>query len=141
MIDYSPAAELADFVRAFAIIESHETDSLVDDYYGRSMRLGDDGQALGLLQMHPASFKRYYGCVSGRFEPEVSDTWTAAQIKACAAYLYAHKWGGASQDMRDLVVQGWNLGESAVFLKGKRNPEYLRRWREAYKRITEGKDQ
>jgi hypothetical protein len=127
VIDYSSAAELADAVRAFAMIESAED--------GRCV--GDDGCAFGLLQMHPATFKRYYGCVSGRFEPDVGDTWTTAQIKACAAHLYAHRWGSASQEMRELVVQAWNLGESAVFLKKERNLQYLKRWQEAYAQITE----
>jgi hypothetical protein len=128
MIDYSPAHELADVVRAFAIIESDETEH----------KIGDGGQAYGLLQMHPAMFKRYYGAQM-RFSPDVKDTWTTAQIKACAAFLSAHGWGHASQPDRDLVVQAWNLGESAVFIHGHRNPEYLDRWLEAWKRVAKEK--
>ena len=127
VIDYSPAAELAHAVRAFAMIESGE-----DEW-----KPGDDGQAFGLLQMHPATFQRYYGC-SDRFSRDVRDTWTVAQIKCCAAFLAVHQWGCSSQEARDLVVQAWNLGESAIFYHLKRNPEYLRRWREAYERITDG---
>jgi hypothetical protein len=49
MIDYASVQELKDAVRAFAIIESGENEH----------RIGDDGLAYGLLQMHPATFKRY----------------------------------------------------------------------------------
>ena len=124
-IDYSPAAELAQVVRAFAIIESNENERAV----------GDGGMAYGLLQMHPATFKRYYGAQM-RFAPNVRDTWTQAQIKACAAFLLAHQWGRESTPQRDLIVQAWNLGESAVFIDGRRNEEYLSRWLAAYQKIT-----
>jgi hypothetical protein len=120
-IDYSAAYELADEVRAFAIIESGE-----DPH-----KVGDDGCAYGLLQMHPATFKRIYGSMM-RFAPSISDTWSTAQIKACAAYLASHAWRSASQDERDAIVQAWNLGERAVFIEKRRNPEYLARWLAAY---------
>ena len=123
-IDYSSAAEFADEVRAFAIIESGENEYAI----------GDGGQSFGLLQMHPATFKRYYG-VQMRFAQNLSDTWTRAQIKSCAAFLAAHGWSGASQDERDLIVQAWNLGEAGVFIDGRRNPEYLARWLAAYDQI------
>jgi hypothetical protein len=99
---------------------------------------GDGGRAFGLQQMHPASFKRYYGCQM-RFAPSVTDTWTEAQIKCCAAFLSAHKWGTASQEMRDLIVPAWNKGEAGVFIDGQRNPEYLARWHEAYRKVLEQK--
>jgi hypothetical protein len=123
-INYSAAAELADEVRAFAIIESGE-----DEY-----RIGDMGDAFGLLQMHPATFKRYYGA-QVRFAANNLDTWTEAQIKACASFLLSHAWRSASQSERDLIVQAWNLGEAGVFIERKRNPEYLARWLEAYDRV------
>jgi hypothetical protein len=125
VIDYSPAAEFADEVRAFAIIESGEDEYAVG---------GDAGQSYGLLQMHPATFKRYYGCQS-RFAPNLNDTWTRAQIKSCAAFLAALGWTGATQNQRDLIVQAWNLGEAGVFIDGRRNPEYLARWVAAYDEI------
>jgi len=124
-IDYSGANELAQVVRAFAIIESGEKESAV----------GDGGQAFGLLQMHPATFKRYYGAQM-RFAPNVRDTWAVAQIKACAAFLSAHQWASAPQPTRDLIVQAWNLGEAAVFLKGRRNEKYLARWLDAYEKLN-----
>jgi hypothetical protein len=123
-IDYSAAHELADEVRAFAIIESGEN----------PYKVGDDGCAYGLLQMHAATFKRYYGSLM-RFAPNVADSWSTAQIKACAAYLASHGWRGASQEQRDVIVQGWNLGERGVFVEGRRNPEYLARWLEAYETV------
>jgi len=126
MIDYLAAAEFHDVVRALAIIESGEDERAH----------GDEGLAFGLLQLHPPTFLRYYGCLKNRFQPHVLDSWTTAQIKACAAYLYAHKWGNASEEQRDLIITAWNLGEAAVFIEGKRNPSYVARWREAYARIT-----
>lgn len=124
MIDYSAAVEFADEVRAFAIVESNESETAT----------GDGGESFGLLQMHPATFKRYYGAQM-RFAPNLSDTWTRAQIKACAAFLAAHGWTGASPDERDLIVQAWNLGEVGVFIDCRRNPEYLARWLAAYDAI------
>jgi hypothetical protein len=124
MIDYSPAAEFACEVRAFAIVESAETE----------FQIADDGSAFGLLQMHPATFKRYYG-VQMRFAQNVNDTWTQAQIKACAAFLLAHGWRDASLADRNLVVQAWNLGEAGVYIEGRRNPDYLARWLEAYDKV------
>jgi len=126
MIDYSIAVEFADQVRAFAIIESQE----------RPYATGDDGQAFGLLQMHPDTFKRYYGC-AGRFPAGVKDTWTEAQIKACAGFLLMHDWQHANQAMRDKIVVAWNLGEAAVFLEKRTNEAYLARWKVAYAKIQE----
>jgi hypothetical protein len=125
MTDYSPALEFADLVRAFAIIESGESDT----------KIGDGGQSFGILQMHPATFKRYYGCQS-RFGQTLSDTWTEAQIKCCAAFLQVHEWGRATPAQRDLIVQAWNLGEAGVFIDGRRNPQYLARWQAAYARVV-----
>ena len=124
MIDYTAAHDLTDEVRAFAMIESAENPHQV----------GDSGQAYGLLQMHPATFKRYYGAQM-RFAPHVADTWTEAFIKACAAFLSAHSWHNASREERDKIVQAWNLGEAAVFIEGRQNPEYLARWLDAYEKI------
>lgn len=123
-INYSIAGEYADEVRAFAIIESNENEQ----------QIGDDGQSFGLLQMHPATFKRFYSAIL-RFAPATDDTWTTAFIKACATFLRAHLWLNADQDEHDLIVQAWNLGEQAVFVEGKRNPEYLERWLAAYDAI------
>src|SRR5437868_2179052 len=78
--------------------------------------LADEVRAYGLLQMHPPTFKRYYGSQM-RFAPAVGDTWTTAQIKACAAYLSTHGWPSSGQEERDAIVQAWNLGEMAVFLE------------------------
>jgi hypothetical protein len=124
-INYSVAVEFADAIRAFAIIESGENEHQV----------GDGGQAYGLLQMHPATFKRYYGSQT-RFAAGVRDTWTEAQIKACAAFLLAHQWREASAPERDLIVMAWNLGEAAVFIDRRRNDEYLERWKSAYARVV-----
>jgi hypothetical protein len=46
-----------------------------------------------------------------------------------------HKWGSALQSQRDLIVQAWNIGEAGVFIEGKRNLEYLKRWQEAYAKV------
>ena len=125
VIDYSPALEFAEPVRAFAIVESNESET----------KIGDGGQSFGILQMHPATFKRYYGCQS-RFAANLSDTWTQAQIRSCAAFLQAHSWTTSSQSIRNLIVQAWNLGEAGVFIDGRRNPEYLARWLAAYAQLT-----
>ena len=116
-IDYSAAHDLAYEVRAFAIIESRE----------KEHQVGESGRTYGLLHMHPATFKHYYGAQM-RFAPHVNDTWTEAQIKACAAFL-------AAQSERDLISQAWNLSEAAVFLEHRRNPEYLERWRDVYDKV------
>lgn len=128
-IDYSVAAEFAREVRAFAMIESGENE----------MAVGDNGQAFGIVQMHPATFKRYYGS-NKRFPQSNSDTWTQAQIKCNAAFLAFHGWTLAPQADRDLIVQAWNLGETAVYIDGRRNPEYLVRWLEAYAQIRSQPD-
>jgi hypothetical protein len=124
-IDYSIAVEFADAVRAFAIVESNENPA----------QIGDGGQSFGILQMHPATFKRYYGCQT-RFAQNLSDTWTQAQIKCCAAFLLALAWTTSGPAQRDLIVQAWNLGEAGVFIDGRRNPEYLARWQSAYAQVT-----
>ncbi|MBV8359365.1 MAG: hypothetical protein JO189_15730 [Deltaproteobacteria bacterium] len=129
MIDYSAAGEFAEAVQAFAMIESGESERAT----------GDGGRAFGLLQMHPATFARFYtaprSAASPRFGPDVSDTWSEAQIKACARFLEIHDFLRASEEARDLVIQAWNLGEHAVFYQMKRNPTYLRRWKEAYAKL------
>jgi hypothetical protein len=121
MIDYRAAAYYADHVRAFAIIESTEDETAT----------GDGGRALGLLQMHPATFMRYYRPVAS-----TTDTWTQAFIKACASYLSLHAFRAATPDQQDLIVQAWKLGEGAVFSLGERDPAYVSRWKAAYQKIT-----
>jgi hypothetical protein len=98
---------------------------------------GDGGCAFGLVQMHPAAFWGCYGRHPARFRPDVHDTWATAMIKACAAYLAVHNWTNATAEKRDLVVAAWNQGEHAVFVEGKRAPEYVRKWHAAYKKITQ----
>lgn len=124
MISYAEASEYAAEVRAFAIIETGE----------EPYKWGDGDCACGLLQMHPATFIRFYRDDFGRFGAANADTWTDAYIKACAAYLESHGWNLAatSKAQRDLVVQGWRLGERAVFAEGKRDLQYLMRWHRAY---------
>jgi len=118
MIDYSPAQNYADIVRALAIVESQEQPNAV----------GDNGQARGLLQIHPAQFRQYYGA-SATFLADIHDTWIEADIKCCAAYL--DKWDNISLDLR---IMGWNLGINAV-VEGKRNPEYLAKFDAAYNQV------
>jgi hypothetical protein len=120
-IDYGAAADFGHEVRAFAIIESGEGEN----------QLGDAGQSFGLLQMHPATFRRFYGSQM-RFAPHPGDTWTQAQIKACASFLSVRGWHTATESERELIVQAWNLGEHAVYVEGRRNSEYLARWLAAY---------
>ena len=117
-LPYELAGEYADVVRALAIVESGEQPNAV----------GDNGQARGLLQLHPSQFRQYYGA-SATFLADVHDTWVEADIKCCAAYL--DKWNNISLDLR---VQGWNLGINAV-VEGKRNPEYLAKVDAALNRI------
>ena len=119
MVDYSLAEEYSDCVHALAIVESNEN----------PFAWGDDGKAFGLLQMHSATFKQYYG-LSIRFPPSPSDTVTEAQIKACAGFLDVYH-----RESMDLRVQAWNLGVHEVFDEGKRNPEYLKRYTEALNKV------
>src|SRR5215469_2293966 len=122
MIDYSPAGLYSNEVRAFAIIESGENPQAV----------GDGGQAYGLLQYHPATLAHWYA----RAQMSVSDTWEAASIKACAAFLNYFSFATASPEQQDLVIQSHNLGVAGVFADGRRNPVYLARWHQAYAAIT-----
>jgi hypothetical protein len=126
MIDYSPAREFADEVRAFAMVETNENEHAV----------GDGGRAAGILQMHPASFAQF-AIAHTKFSVHVSDTSTTAQIKACAAFLLEQDWRTASREERDLITQAWNLGVHGVFGEGKRNSGYLDRWHAAYERIQQ----
>lgn len=122
---YKLAGEYAPYVRAFAIHESRE-----DQYV-----VGDGGRAFGLLQMHPATFVRYYYAAKDRWAPHVDDTWTVAFIKACCAFLEAHNFLNLREVERGLVVQAWNRGEAAIYLEGKRAPEYLDAWDRALNQV------
>lgn len=120
MINYDAALDLADYVRAIAITETNE----------RLDVIGDGGQARGPFQLHPSTFKQYYG-LSKRFPARTTDTWLEADIKACASFFDMEMTTWSSVD---LVVQAWNLGVTAV-LHGERNLLYLQRWTEALNRI------
>ena len=122
-VDYSAAGAYHREVRAFSIIESSE----------QLWAVGDGGQAFGLVQIHPATFIDYYRDVA-----DVADTWPVASIKACAWFLGFYNFKTAKPDMQDLVVQAWNLGRHAVFLDGRRNLEYLSKWKAAYQHIARG---
>jgi hypothetical protein len=89
-------------------------------------------RAFGLLQMHPATFAEYYGR-SKDFPKAVTDTWTEAQIKACASFLSMWSHLGI-----DLVIQAWNQGVSAV-IGGVRVPEYLAKYDAAMNKIRADK--
>lgn len=116
-IDYSSAGPWTEHVRALAVIESGEDIG----------KIGDGGRAFGLLQQHPAFFVEWYK------KPDVTDTWWNAQIKAAAAFLgYFYLSMGLDQ-----TIQAYNLGVTAV-QSGERNPEYLRKWSDAYQRIRGG---
>lgn len=121
---YKLAGEFADYVRAHAIIESGE----------QVVAIGDGGQAWGLLQMHPAFVQGYIHFT----DIGTHDTWPEAQVKMCATY---YRMRLLPNTPLDLVVQGFNLGWAAVTRgeppdhQPKRNPDYLRRWSEAYQRI------
>lgn len=119
MIDYSIAEEYSDCVHALAIVESNEN----------FFAVGDGGQAFGILQIHPATFKYYYG-LAIRFPALETDTWLEAEIKTCAGFLELYH-----RESMDLRIQAWNLGAHAVFDEGKRNPEYLKRYTEALNKV------
>jgi len=121
-IDYSPAGPLARVVRAHAIIESNES----------LYAVGDGGQALGLLQIHPGMFHDYYGRLL-EFPALNSDTWVEAWIKTTATFHRFHGFLTGTEDHQHLLVQAYNKGFSAVFSHGQRNPEYLSRWLAAFK--------
>jgi Transglycosylase SLT domain len=118
---YQIAGPYAREVRAFAIVESGE----------QPYPIGDNGEAFGLLQIHPANFKQFYGSRAS-WPASVLDTWLMAEIKNCAAFLDQEHYEGSTQPVRNLIIQAWNLGVNAVFNQGKRNPEYLAKWQEAY---------
>lgn len=118
-INYALAGRFAEQVRALAIVESGE----------QSVISGDGGRAFGLLQMHPATFAEYYGR-SKDFPKAVTDTWTEAQIKACASF-----WSMWESIGTDLIVMAWNQGIHAVVDKGVRVPDYLAKYDAAMNRI------
>ena len=116
---YYLAGEYADYVRALAIIESNEDEA----------KIGDGGQARGLLQQHPAHFKDYYGR-SKNFPARTNHTWIEAEIVTCASFLDME----LTTFSLALVIQAHNLGVQAV-LDGKRNPIYLQRFDNALNRV------
>jgi hypothetical protein len=114
MIDYTSAGIWAQVVRALAMTETNEVETLD----------GDGGQAHGLLQQHPSFFSQWYKQAS------TTDTWTRAYIKACAAYLtWAVPMFGLSG-----AIQAYNLGAEA-YSRGERNPEYLKRFEDNYSKL------
>lgn len=119
MINYAIAGEYAQWVRALAIVESNEHPAMV----------GDDGQAEDILQMHPATFAQYYVGVAN-----LEDTWTEAQIRACANFFAKCEYLDQNPDSPDLRVQAWNLGVHAV-LAGSRNQGYLAKFTQALFRV------
>jgi hypothetical protein len=121
MIDYSPAGKWALHVRAHAMIESQEDPNAI----------GDDGQARGLLQLHPANFQIWYGRALA-FPSNTTDTWIEADLKTCASFYDVHnRMPGVSIPM---IVQAWRLGISAV-MAGMRDAKYLALWQTAYDSI------
>ena len=108
MDEYSIAGDYARHIRALAIIESGEN----------PLASGDGGRAIGILQQHPSFFVQWYK------EPDVTDTWNTAHIKAAAAFFehYVPQYG------IDLTVQAYNQGAAAVFQNGVRAPQYLARF-------------
>jgi hypothetical protein len=122
--DYKLAGKWANHVRA--LVEGDEDPSGEIDPAGHN----DGGRAFGPLQQHPAFFLQYYG--EQGFNPELTDTWVQAQIKAAAAFLEEH-----SRDFPlELVIQAYNQGCHAVFGAGVRAPAYLAKWKAAYARLT-----
>lgn len=121
-VNYTLAEDYADIVHALAIIESNETPFLV----------GDDGQALGLLQQHP-SFLQDYVVIEGDFAITTHDTYIDMWIKAAARFF--HVW---IQLGLDGCVQAYNVGVNA-YLKGARNAAYLERFGAAYSVIRSGR--
>lgn len=117
MIDYSIAGEYAQWIHALAIIESNEN----------PLQVGDGGQAMGILQMHPATFRDYY-------PPALTDTWTQAQIRACAFFFAKYEYLDRTPQSPDLRVQAWNLGVHGI-LSGARNAEYLARFTQALTKV------
>lgn len=130
MIDYTIAEEYADCVHALALTEHWGHELTQNCIYGQCpFGDNDGGQAFGLLQMHSATFKQYYGCCV-RFAPSVTDTWAEAQIKACAGFLHLYY-----RDSMDLRIQAWNKGIHAVVDLGLRNPDYLAKYTEALNKV------
>ena len=118
-IDYSIAAPFSDQVRALCIVESGE----------QPIFNGDGGRAFGILHMHPATFQEYYGR-SKNYPASVTDTWTEAQIRACASF-----WSMWEHLGTDLVVQAWNQGIRAVVSEGVRVPDYLAKYSAALNKV------
>ena len=109
--EYQAAGQWADHVRALAIIESNENDTLI----------GDDGRAFGLLQQHPDFYDDWCCAIDG-------DSWATAQIRAAARFFTAFM---PLIDL-DLTVQAYHLGADAVRRQGKRDPQYLKRFSDAF---------
>ena len=107
--DYSIAGKWAQIVRALAMTETNEQPRMI----------GDGGKAFGILQDHPPFMAEYYRTESP-YPAEASDDWIVAEIKAAATFLQENDY-----EPLDLCVQAYNQGETAVFDKGVRAPEYL----------------
>jgi hypothetical protein len=118
---YNYAKEYALRVRALAIIESGE-----DEY-----KVGDGGQAFGLLQMHPARFAEEARDALAGFELTTFDNYATSQIKCAGSYFTRYVGVPIT-----LVVMGWRLGKNAVFVNGERDEEYWHRWQAAFTRLN-----
>jgi hypothetical protein len=123
-IDYVAAGRWQNHVRALSV--ANEDPDQVIDPQGNN----DGGRAFGLLQEHPAFFRQYYG--AGGFPALTSDTWTVAYIKAAAAFFQTWEYAYPLA----LVVQAFNQGADAVFVKHKTAPEYLEKWQAEFARLT-----
>ena len=115
LYNYALALEYADIVHAFVLTENNGVEPILMN------EMGDAGQAIGIVQFHPADFAVYYGR-SLRFPRSVKHTWAEAEIVACASFWDTEQWLDV-----DLRVQAWNLGVQGV-KDGERNPDYLQRW-------------
>ena len=132
VVDWEAAGAWRDHVQAFAMVESSGDPDI---------KPSDDRQARGLLGMHPAQFRTYYGKVE-QFAASVKDTWETSDIKTCAAFLEIEvprlsKEFGINVGL-DLAVQAWNKGVEAVE-GGVRNLDYLDKWTRFFQGIRSGK--
>jgi len=119
-IDYSGAGAWANHVRALAIIESGEDPAA----------LGDDGQARGLLQIHPARFRDLM-ILAGPLPFGLAMTWQELDIALAGLYFEFYRAHPVDQ-----VVMAWRLGVHGVMLAGETDAKYYGRWLYAYNEIT-----
>lgn len=119
MPNYLLAGEWSIQVHALAMCESSGNPAVPPS---------DNGQARGLLGIHPSFFVQWYG--RGSFPATTADTWDDADIKCAGSYL-EHE---VPRIGIDGAVQAWNEGVG-FWGQGRRDPAYLAKYDSALNQL------